>query len=614
MSVTALPSLPVLPVRTCSMASPEPLPSKEASLEPGKGKQGAVPRYYLHHCYIWLGTVRVAPIIYACGLSSLPGLINLAEVLGAAPSSTVIVALLLLLVATLAVCAVVLGVRAWEYRYTWYEFDETEFSFYSGILSKHRTHVPYAKIQSVNERASLLQRLAGVCTVAIDTAGGANNKAVMVSYVERSAAEYLRRELFLRKQKEVGAVPSDSAHVAPGSVAQQDNVLDGAAAVLDDMRGVFAKGEVDTGLITCEYGLGNKELFLSALCGKSSFAVALLTVIAAVATVVSCFVEANLLNDQTAFFVTGMAKQHVVLACALVGLFVVGCLIAAWALCLLATCLSYGGFRARRRGSRIEVERGLITHVFSGIDVDRIQSVHIHQTLFQRLLKSCSVSYGRVGAASGEEASGGSSPQQEVKKLVVHPFLPLSEAQRLVAGLTPEYAVIPAASVKPPRVALRRALTRRAVLQGVGFWLAVCLLVVSLAISVASSFGSITVAQLHGLLTVAVVPGLVLCLVVMVAEAVGAVLWHRRSAFGFDTAGTTVVNGGYSTDTVIIPRKKMQYAAIRTNPLQRHAHVATVCLRTAAGVQGRTERLIDVPVTQAVSWLSWAEPGASGRV
>ena len=100
----------------------------------------------------------------------------------------------------------------------------------------------------------------------------------------------------------------------------------------------------------------------------------------------------------------------------------------------------------------------------------------------------------------------------------------------------------------------------------------------------------------------------------MVAEAVGAVLWHRRSAFGFDTAGTTVVNGGYSTDTVIIPRKKMQYAAIRTNPLQRHAHVATVCLRTAAGVQGRTERLIDVPVTQAVSWLSWAEPGASGRV
>lgn len=596
------------------MASSGPLPPATDSLADGQEQRGASPRYSLHHCYIWLGTVRVAPLIYACGLSSLPGLINLAAVMGVAPSFTVIAALLLLLVATLAVCAVVLGVRAWEYRYTWYEFDETEFSFYSGILSKHRTHVPYAKIQSVNERASLLQRLAGVCTVAIDTAGGANNKAVMVSYVERSAAEYLRRELFLRKQKEAGVAPSDSAHVAPSSIAQQDNVLDGAAAVLDDMRGVFAKSEVDTGLVTCEYGLGNKELFLSALCGKSSFAVALLTVIAAVATVISCFVEANLLNDQTAFFVAGMAKQHAVLACALVGLFIVGCLIVAWVLCLLATCLSYGGFRARRRGGRIEVERGLITHVFSGIDVDRIQSVHIHQTLFQRLLKSCSVSYGRVGAASGEDSSGGSSPQQEVEKLVVHPFLPLSEAQRLVASLTPEYAAMPQASIKPPKVALRRALTRRAILQGVGFWLAVCLLVASLVISVASSFGSITVAQFHGLFAVAVTPGLVLCLVVMVAESSGAVLWHRRSAFGFDTAGTTVVNGGYSIDTVIIPRKKMQYAAIRTNPLQRHAHVATVCLRTAAGVQGRTERLIDVPVTHAASWLSWAEPDASGRL
>lgn len=392
------------------MASSGPLPPATDSLADGQEQRGASPRYSLHHCYIWLGTVRVAPLIYACGLSSLPGLINLAAVMGVAPSFTVIAALLLLLVATLAVCAVVLGVRAWEYRYTWYEFDETEFSFYSGILSKHRTHVPYAKIQSVNERASLLQRLAGVCTVAIDTAGGANNKAVMVSYVERSAAEYLRRELFLRKQKEAGVAPSDSAHVAPSSIAQQDNVLDGAAAVLDDMRGVFAKSEVDTGLVTCEYGLGNKELFLSALCGKSSFAVALLTVIAAVATVISCFVEANLLNDQTAFFVAGMAKQHAVLACALVGLFIVGCLIVAWVLCLLATCLSYGGFRARRRGGRIEVERGLITHVFSGIDVDRIQSVHIHQTLFQRLLKSCSVSYGRVGAASGEDSSGGLFP------------------------------------------------------------------------------------------------------------------------------------------------------------------------------------------------------------
>ena len=46
---------------------------------------------------------------------------------------------------------------------------------------------------------SLLQRIVGVCTVTIDTAGGADNKALVVPYVEKSAAEQIRRELFMRK-------------------------------------------------------------------------------------------------------------------------------------------------------------------------------------------------------------------------------------------------------------------------------------------------------------------------------------------------------------------------------------------------------------------------------
>lgn len=36
----------------------------------------------LHHCYIWLGALRAVPIIFICGLSSLSGLMKLAEALG----------------------------------------------------------------------------------------------------------------------------------------------------------------------------------------------------------------------------------------------------------------------------------------------------------------------------------------------------------------------------------------------------------------------------------------------------------------------------------------------------------------------------------------------------
>ena len=562
-------------------------------------------RHSLHHCYIWLGALRAAPVIFICGFSSLPGLTKLAEALGFISVNAFFAAVLLLLAFTVLICAVVMGARAWTYRYTWYEFDETEFSFYSGILNKRRTHVPYSKIQSVNERASLLQRLAGVRTVNIDTAGGASNKALVISYVERSAAEYLRRELFRRKHIE--GEGERVAAVAPSSLAGQGNVLDAAAAVMDDIRGVFAKDAVNTGVVTCEYRLGNKELLLSALCGRASFGLALATVMAALAVMATLAILTVLADSATFFAATGVPKSDLMLACGLTGFLLPLCLAMTWVTYLVGVCLSYGGFQARRRGGRIEVERGLITHVFSGIDVDRIQSVHIHQTFFQRLMRCCSVSYGRIGVASGEESSGSSS-QSETDKLVVHPFLPIAEAWNVVQGLTPEYAHVPVASTPMPKVALRRAITRRAVLKGVGFWLAVVLLLLCAAVFAADATAARGHAQLGGLVAAMLIPGLLLCAAIAAIEVVGAFLWHRRSAFGFDGSGTIVVNGGYSTDTVIVPRKKMQYACLRTNPLQRHAGVATVLVCTAAGVRGRDERLIDVPIAEASAWLDWAQP------
>ena len=563
-------------------------------------------RHSLHHCYIWLGALRAAPVIFICGFSSLPGLTKLAEALGFISVNAFFAAVLLLLAFTVLICGVVMGARAWTYRYTWYEFDETEFSFYSGILNKRRTHVPYSKIQSVNERASLLQRLAGVRTVNIDTAGGASNKALVISYVERSAAEYLRSELFRRKHIE--GEGERVAAVAPSSLAGQGNVLDAAAAaVMDDIRGVFAKDSVNTGVVTCEYRLGNKELLFSALCGRASFGLALATVMAALVVMATLAILAVLVDSATFFAATGVPKSDLMLTCGLTGFLLLLCLAMTWVTYLVGVCLSYGGFQARRRGGRIEVERGLITHVFNGIDVDRIQSVHIHQTFFQRLMRCCSVSYGRIGVASGEESSSSSS-QSETDKLVVHPFLPIAEAWNVVQGLTPEYAHAPVASTPMPKVALRRAITRRAMLKGVGFWFAVVLLLLCAAVFAADATAARGHAQLGGLAAATLIPGLLLCAAIAAIEVVGAFLWHRRSAFGFDGSGTIVVNGGYSTDTVIVPRKKMQYACLRTNPLQRHAGVATVLVCTAAGVRGRDERLIDVPIAEASAWLDWAQP------
>ncbi len=579
-------------------------------------------RIPLHHSYIWLSALRALPYVFVGVLFSALSILSeiadyVAKLLGIENLAFLLV-FGFCIVLTLIIGGFAVGAAALEYRYKWYEFGSAEFSFYSGIFSKKRTHIPYQRVQSVNEKMSLLQRIVGVCTVTIDTAGGVDNKALVVPYVEKSAAERIRRELFMRKnliasglspqeaEKRMESLsaqtyaPSPSMPVMPGAVqpvisgtvqpvmsgtvqetTPGDNILDMPAQVMDDMRGIFAGAEVDTGKITCEFGLSNKELVFSALSSKTSFVFVLLGVISAVSTFLGGLVDAHLVSSSEVVYSTAW---HLVGSPAGVMLlfFVLSILLVFWLISVVSSCLAYAGFRSRRRGERIEVERGLITHVFSGMDVEKIQSIHIHQTFFQRLLKCCSVAYGRVGATE-EESGSNSSGASATNKLVVHPFLPLSRVPEVISGLTPEYQSLPLATRTVAPCALRRALTRRVIWQGLGFWLLILLvcawLMVELVVPEALSDEIVAGMSLEGGMVLA--SGVLGALIVVIAalEAINAVLWYRKAAFGWDYSGFTIVNGGFSIDTVTVPRTKIQAASLRTNPLQRHARVATVYKR-----------------------------------
>lgn len=413
-------------------------------------------RHKLHHSYIWLSAVRSLPyVLMALVVSIGPAAGSLIEDLGNIDASNM--GLPIIFGATvlflLILEGIIIGAAAIGYRYRWYEFGVSEFSSYWGIFNKNRSHIPYQRIQSVNEKMSLLQRIVGVCTVTVETAGGENNKALVIPYVEKSAAERIRREVFMRKslmasgltpqeadermqalvaqermQAESsfaaanapvglndfsGAVGTPGAPIPPWELqAQQQavlqqtqqmpqgvpqqiqqgafpqsqqgaspttNVLDMPADVMDDMRGIFAHAEVDTGKVTCEFGLSNKELLLSALSSKTSFAFVLLGVISALATLLGGLVDARIISSSEAVYSAAWQAMSSSFGMLFL-LFILGILLVLWLISVGSSCLTYAGFRSRRRGNRIEVERGLITHVFSGMDVERIQSIHIHQS------------------------------------------------------------------------------------------------------------------------------------------------------------------------------------------------------------------------------------------
>ena len=177
---------------------PAPAPMPPAAAAPST----ELPRHHVHHSYIWLESVRTIFIIAVCvvvaNFSTIIGLVA-EEGMGAEAGFIMAVAGIGTLVVILITFGIVAGLRVVGYNHLYFTVGPDEFTLCSGIFNKKQVHVPYQRVQSVDQRATLLQRLFGVCTVSIDTAGGAANKAVVVSYVTKAQAEWLRAELYNRK-------------------------------------------------------------------------------------------------------------------------------------------------------------------------------------------------------------------------------------------------------------------------------------------------------------------------------------------------------------------------------------------------------------------------------
>lgn len=603
----------------------QPLPQQPMPQEP--------PRHHVHHSYIWLGSIQAGAamffVVLVSGFSGFVGALADGETIG-----DDLPLLMLVIGAIVLGLVLIIGLVAlfqWlSYKHLYYIIGPEEFNLYSGIFNKKRVHVPYQRIQSAACSASLLQRVFGVCTVSIDTAGGSNNKAVQVPYVQKSQAEQLRTELFARKQYatavQEGMAPQEAAvavAAASGVVLPQagaagqaavagsagqapHNVLDAPAEIWTDVRGVFGGSAVDTGKVTYEYGLTNKELLFTGLSNNTAFVLVILGILGGAAQFAS----------QMAPVLTGMVDPLVGQFMLLSGQLFGGNLVAAgvalvlviaavmWLLSIVGSAISFGGFRACRRDNRIEVERGLLQHQFQGVSVDRVQSVIVKQSFIRRLLGYCELSLGKIDAA----AESSDEQQKSLSQgLVVHPFVKMSRVPEILAGLVPEFAGVPVESTPVAPVALRRALIRRGIIQGTGLWLAVIIAIGQLcsnAFIVPDGDGVIALFYIN---TGAFI-GYALCLVLFVLDLVGAVLWFRGSGFAYNEHFMQVSNGGFARETVSFPRKKIQFGYTKTNPFQRRARTATVSARTAAGVGGTTIRLIDVCEEDARSWLDWLKP------
>ena len=627
------------PVQAAQPAAPQqPTAQSAPAVQPAADLQPAEPqRHYVHHSYIWLGSLRSAGIIIvALGISLFSSMIgSFFEGAGRVDGFIMMVAGLGIAAIIVVIFLLCLLYQWWSYKHLWYEIGDEEFSLYSGVFNKKRVHVPYQRVQSVDQHASLLQRLFGVCTVNVDTAGGASHTAVTVPYLRKDQAEHLRMELYLRKRRILGlgeeppiastnvapvpagidaqmppAVPQGYVAVVPNAApaGQPGNVLDIGAEVWDDVRGVFAGDAVNMGASSYEYGLTNKELILTGLSNNTGFVLALIGVLATVFQVVGGAMDvagdaAGAVADAALTAGSALLGGNMVLFGIVICIITVAIM---WAVSVAGTCIQFGGFKARRRGNRIEIEHGLLQHRIRGVDVDRVQSVIVKQSVIRRLLGYCELSLGKIDAT---DTSQGDQTQTVIQQgMVIHPFVKVNRVPEILDGIIPEFADAPTAETGLAPAALRRAIIRRGILQGAGFWIAVCVAVFQIVVNLVWHPTAPVEQMMLSYANVGAYAAYAVCLIIFVLEVISAVMWAKGSGFSFNRRFMRVVNSGLGCESVLFPRRKIQFGYTKTNPFQRRAKTATIAARTAAGTGGTTVRLIDVCEDDALTWLDWVRP------
>ena len=595
-------------------------------------------RHQVNHSYIWLGVMQLAvPFAVVIFFSLIASFSRINGTSGGAPGGFSLMGPIGVVGSIVVVLICLIIYQVVSYKHLYYEFGPQEFNLHSGILNKKRVHVPYQRVQSVNEQAGILQRLVGVCTVHIDTAGGAANKAIVVPYLRNTDAETLRHELYARKQAILGQ-ENIAAQGSRGVVASASNILDAPAEIFGDVRGIFGGQQVDTGRVTYEYGLTNKELFLAGASNNTAFVIIVISLVAGVAQFAGWI--APLLSGAAQPVVGRVVESGANLfggnlfAAAAVLTAVI--LLTLWLGSIIGSCISYGGFHACRRDRRIEVEQGLLQRRFHGVDIDRVQSIIIKQGFIRRCFGYCELSLGKIDSTS-DDSSETKEGAAHNRGLIVHPFVKLACVPAILEGLVPEYADVPTENIRVAPVALRRALIRRCTWQGFGMWLIAFVVIAQITLNMGAGISDTTVfvdtsnagismsvgSLSQGEITPAGVPTTVAwqgvltgtCFVLyavgvlfIIIDAMGAILWFRGSGFAYNARFMQVTNGGFSRESISFFRKKIQFATVRTNPFQRAAKVMTIDARTAAGVGGTTMSLMDVCDEDAQKWLDWVRP------
>lgn len=271
-----------------------------------------------------------------------------------------------------------------------YRLGADELVLTSGILRRHHRVIPFSRVQNIEMRQSLLQRLVGVAELRVETAGGAGQAEADLTVLAREDAESLRVEVMARRQRVTQFDTAEQEAVPTPSVRR--------LAHLDTMDLVIV------GATANEAGL-----IAAALFGLLQF--------------VDPFTGALLQRVEAVELPA--ASAAIILGAAVLLVFIV----LGWIVSIVRSVVGFHEFTLERVDGELRKRYGLLSRREGVIPLERVQAVRIEESLFRRPFGLASLKVATAGGPTGERQGGAEA------------FLPLArrrELPALVAGVFPE--------------------------------------------------------------------------------------------------------------------------------------------------------------------------------
>lgn len=422
-----------------------------------------------------------------------------------------------IVIAVLAVPALI-GAGAKYALYRWRVHGD-ELLLRSGVLNRQNRVIPLARVQNVEVRQSLMQRLFGVAELRVETAGTGLQAEAVLSVLGVAEAQAVRADLLARRRAQAAAVAVDA---------------DGAAEPID-RPAVPPLARLTTWDLLLAGATANEAgVIAAAAAGLLQFADEL------PGNVFQTAIETTVERAEGAIALLGIA--------AVVLLLFVG-----WMISIAGAVVRFHGFTLAVDGGEMRKRFGLLTVHEASVPLGRVQAIRVEETFLRRWL----------GLASLMIETAGGSPGQRGGAEAFVPIARTKDVGRLVRGIFSDAQVDGAAFQKVHPKAERRMRRR---------YLVTFLLFVWAPFWVARWFD----VQPAGVLA----PYVALLLPVPFLMARWQYLnrgWSLPA--GYVLARSGVLN----RVTWIVPDRKLQTLHVRDTPFQRRLGLSTLVVDTAAG-------------------------------